>query len=149
MFLVLAGVGLVGIVICVLLMTESRQKTIGEGKVKPTATPVVVINTSTDIKTPKDAEVSYDKESKIVRIVSERLKNLDTNKNNLKFIVKMKSDARILFESDFVKPGEGLEAIEFSCELEPGEYQFYLDIETYSGEKNVGGQMTQLSLVVE
>lgn len=72
--------------------------------------------------------------------------------NNCYFIIILKlEDGTKLYESEYLKPGEGLKEITMEQELEPGEYQAIIEYKCYSLEdrSSLNGGNAQFNLIVK
>lgn len=72
--------------------------------------------------------------------------------NNCYFIIILKlEDGTRLYESEYLKPGEGLKEITMEQELEPGEYQAIIEYKCYSLEdkSSLNGGNAQFNLIVK
>ena len=72
--------------------------------------------------------------------------------NTCNFIIVLKlADGTKLFESEELKPGEGLEEISIEQELETGEYQAVIEYKCYAIEDNspLNGGSTEFQLYVK
>lgn len=72
--------------------------------------------------------------------------------NNCYFVIILKlEDGTKLYESEYLKPGEGLNEITMEQELEPGEYQAIIEYKCYSLEdkSSLNGGSAQFNLIVK
>lgn len=72
--------------------------------------------------------------------------------NNCYFVIVLKlTDGTLLFESDKLKPGEGLEEITINQELQKGEYQAVIEYHCYSleDESTLNGGSSEFRLIVQ
>lgn len=72
--------------------------------------------------------------------------------NNCYFVIILRlEDGTKLYESEYLKPGEGLNEITMEQELESGEYQAIIEYKCYSLEdkSSLNGGSAQFNLIVK
>lgn len=72
--------------------------------------------------------------------------------NNCYFVIVLKlSDGTILYESEYLKPGEGLKEITINQELDPGEYVAVIEYQCYTLDNKdpLNGGSSEFQLIVQ
>jgi flagellar basal body-associated protein FliL len=143
---ILFAVAVIACACAIFFMISKRSKSSGnggDGHAKE-ETETIVVTQAQQYQAAED--VYLEQKTGIAHL---NISNDASNEVSIQVIIALK-DGDILYTSDFLEPGTVLSEIQLDCNLEQGEYDIEISVDSYSADREmVGGVMYERTLFVE